>query len=328
MLFCCFFLEGNRNSFPSYDKERQWPRWEAVAPSSPSRRKPSDPDVITDTPKDSPWVQNPRSCNKLREFTGRRAAALSEERPRSDEWLRNTHRYFRERGRHSALPVNLRPEAYGHRGPPLLEKTLKGSSKIDSNSAYSRRGRSSISPVRNRHSSANGESSRSLSAERSSDFKLQGTSPGSERSSHAFNEQRLEQRKRESLSYSPNSNNKVPLLRGRSNEDGNGGRRGNDLRRSLMLHQQRKNSSLRERSREKGIKHSERAAKPSPDKRDISPGYNSSAESSSSTQGTNRKRHRYDDEKRRDDVETPKRSKFASGLMLLEKSWKRSCFLV
>jgi len=132
----------------------------------------------------------------------------------------------------------------------------------------------------------------------------------------------------ESRSYSPNPNTKVPLLRERSVENGNvnGGRRGTDLRRSLMLHQQRKHSSLRERSRENSIKYSERATKTSPDKRDKSPGSYSSAESSSSNQGTNRKRHKYDDEKRRDDVETIKRSKFASGLLLI--SWKRSYFWV
>ena len=253
---------------------------------------------------------------------------MSDERPRSDEWVRNDHKHFGDRDRHSASPVNVRPTVYGNRGPPLLDKILKVSSEITSNSAHSRRGRSSISPARNRYSSANRESSRSLSAERSSDIRHRGTSPGSERSSQTFNVQRLERRKRESRSYSPNPNTKVPLLRERSVEDGNGngGRRETDLRRSLMLHQRRKHSSLRERSREKSLKHSERATKTSQDKRDKSPCYYSSAESTSSTQGTNRKRHKYDDEKRRDDVETTKRSKFASGLLLIEESWKRSCF--
>lgn len=318
---CYFSIEGSCNSFPSFDIERQWPRWEAVAPKSPSRRNPSDPDFITDTPRDGTWVENQRSCNERREFTGRRAAALPDERPRSDEWLRNTHKHFEDRGRHSASPVNVRPKAYGHREPPHLDRLLKASPEITSYSARSRRGRSSISPARNRHSSANRESSRSLSAERNSDFRHQGTSPRSERSSQVFNEQRLEGRKRESRSYSPNPNTKVPLLRERSIEDGNGngGRRGTDLRRFLMLHQQRKHSSLRERSREKSTKHSERATKTSPDKRDKSPGYYSSAESSSSTQGTNRKRHKYDDEKRRDDYETTNRSKVASRLLLIEE---------
>ena len=329
LLFFCFSVEGN-NSFPSFDKERQWPRWESVAPSSPIRRKPSESDLITDTPKDSPWVQNPRSCNKLSEFTGRRAAALSEERPRSDEWVRNNDRHFRDRGGHSASAVNVRPKAYGQRGAPLLDKMLKASPEISSNSAHSRRDHNGISPTRNRHSSATRKSSRSLSAERSSDFRYQGTSLRSERSSEAFNEERLERSKRESRSYSPDPNTKVPLLRGRNieNRNGNGGRRGTDLRRSLMLQQQRKHSSVRERSREKSTKHSQRTTKTSPDKRDKSPGSYSSAESSSSTQGKNRKRHKYDDEKRRDDVETTKRSKFASGLLLPEKSWKRFCFSV
>ena len=316
---CYFSIESNCNSFPSFDQERQWPRWEAVAPKSPSKRNPSDPDLITDTPRDDSWVENQRSCNERREFTGRRAAAFSDERPRSDEWLRNTRENFGERGRRSASPVNVRPKAYGHRGPPHLDKMLKASPEISCYSARSRRGRSSISPARNRHSSANRESSRSLSAERNSDFRHQGASPGSERSSQAFNEQRLEQRKRESRSYSPNPNTKVPLSRERCVEDGNGsgGRRGTDLRRFLMLHQQRKHSSLRERSREKSTKHSERVPKTSPDKRDKSPGHYSSGESSSSTQGINRKRNKYDDEKRRHDVETTKRSKFASGLLFV-----------
>ena len=253
---------------------------------------------------------------------------MSDERPRSDEWISNTHRHFRDRGRHSASPVDVHPKAYGHRGSSLWHKTLKASIEITSNSAHSRRGRSSISPARNRHSSVNRESSRSLSAERGSDLRHQGTSPGSERSSQTFNEQRLDRRKRDSRSYSPNPNTKVPLLRERSNENGNGngGRRVTDLRRSLMLHQQRKHSSLRERSREKSIKYSERATKTSLDKRDKSPGSYSSAESSSSTQGTNRKRQKYDDEKRRDDVETTKRSEFASGFLLI--CWKRSYFSV
>ena len=313
-----FSIEGDYNSFPSFDQERQWPRWETVAPSNPSRRTPSDPDVITDTPKDSPWVQNPRSCNKLREFTGRRAAALSDERPRSDEWVSNTHKHFRDRGRHSASPVNVRPKTHGTRGSTLWDKTLEASTEITSNSAHSRRGRTSISPARNRHSSSNRESSRSLSAERSSDLRHQQTSPRSERSSQAFNEQRLDRRKRESRSYSPNPNTKMPLLRERSieNGSGNGGRRRTDLRRCLMLHQQRKQSTLRDRSRE-NIKYSERATKTSLDKRDKSPGSYSSAESSSSTQGTNRKRQKYDDEKRRDDVETIKRSEFDSELLLI-----------
>ena len=323
---CYFSIEGNCHSFPSFEKERQWPRWEAVAPKSPSRRNPSDPDFITDTSRDSSWVENQGSCNKRGEFIGRRAAALADERPRSDEWLRNTHKHFKDRGRHSASPVNVRPKAYGHLEPPHLEKMLKASPETTSYSAPSRRGRSNISPARNRHPSTNRETSRSLSAERNSDFRRQGTSPGSERSSQAFNEQRLGRRKRESRSHSPNPNTKVPLLRERSIEDGNGGRRGTDLRRFLMLHQQRKHSSSRERSREKSRKHSERATKVSPDKRDKSPGSYSSAESSSSTQGTNRKRHKYDDGKRRDDVETTKRSKFLSGLLLIEESWKHSYF--
>ena len=325
---CYFFIEGNCNSFPSFDKERQWPRWEAVAPKSPSRRNPSDPDFITDSPRDSSWVENQRSCNKRGEFIGRRAAALADERPRSDEWLRNTHKHFKDRGRHSASPVNVRPKAFSHLESPHLEKMLKASPETTSYSAPSRRGRSNISPARNRHPSTNRETSRSLSAERNSDFRHQGTSPGSERSSQAFNEQRLERRKRESRSHSPNPNTKVPLLRERIIEDGNGngGRRGTDLRRFLMLHQQRKHSSSRERSREKSTKHSERATKVSPDKRDKSPGCYSSAESSSSTQGTNRKRQKYDDGKRRNDVETTKRSKFLSGLLLIEESWKHSYF--
>ena len=256
---------------------------------------------------------------------------MSNERPRSDEWVRNNHRHFRDRGRHSASPVNVRPKAYGQRGIPLLDKTLKASPEITFSSAHSRRSASNISPARNRHSSANKESSRSLSAERTSDFKYQETSPGSERSSQAFNEQRLERRKRESRSYSPNSNTKVPPLRETRIENGNENscRRGTDLRRSLMLYQRRKHSVVRERSREKSIKHLERATKTSPDKRNKSPGSYSSAESSSSTQGTNRKRHiTYNDGKRHDYFETNKRSKFACGLLLLEKCSSRSCFLV
>lgn len=240
---------------------------------------------------------------------------MSNERPRSDEWVRNNHRHLRDRGCHSASPVNVRPKAYGQRRLPLLDKTLKASPEITfSRTAHSRRSPSSISPARNRHSSANRESSRSLSAERSSDFKYQETSQGRERSSQAFNEQRLQRRKRESRSYSPNSNIKVPSLRETRIENGNENscRRGTDLRRSLMLHQRRKYSSVRERSREKSVKHSERATKTSPDKRDKSPSSYSSAESSSSTQGTNRKRHvTYNDGKRHDYVETNKRSKFA-----------------
>ena len=323
---CYFSIEGNCHSFPSFEKERQWPRWEAVAPKSPSRRNPSDPDFITDTSRDSSWVENQGSCNKRGEFIDRRAAALADERPRSDEWLRNTHKHFKDRGRHSASAVNVRPKTYGHLEPPHLEKMLKASPETTSYSAPSRRGRSNISPARNRHPSTNRETSRSLSAERNSDFRHQGTSPGSEKSSRTFNEQRLERRKRKSRSHSPNPNTKVPLSREKSIEDGNGGRRGTDLRRFLMLHQQRKHSSSRERSREKSRKHSERATKVSPDKRDKSPGSYSSAESSSSTQGTNRKRHKYDDGKRRDDVETTKRSKFLSGLLLIEESWKHSYF--
>ena len=303
MLFFCFSVEENQSSFSSFDQTRQWPRWDSVSPSNPTRRRLSDPEVTEGTPKHAPWAENPQSCNKLRDLTGRNPAAFSEERPRPGKWLRNTHRHVRDRGHHSTSPVNSRPKVFGHRDSPLVEDTSKASSEISYNSAHFRRGQCSISPARDRHSN------RGSSEEKNADFKLCGTSPGSDRSSYSFNEQGLERRKRESSSYSPNPKIKVPLLRGRSNETGNGGRRGNDLRRSLMLHQQRQYSSLRERDREEGVKHSERVTKTSPDKPDKLRGPYNSGVSSSTTQVTNRKRRKCDDEKRRDKTETTKRSK-------------------
>lgn len=309
------------------DETRQWPRWETVAPSNPTRRRLSDPDVITDTPKDSPWAQHPRTCNMTRELTDRRAPALLEERPHSDEWLRNTHRPYKDRGRRSASPVNFHPTVYDHRGSPLMDKNFKTSPEISYKTDHSNRGRNRIFPSRGRNSFANREgSSRSSSMERSSDYTVHKTSPGRERSRKAFNEHGLEQRKKESRSYSPNPNAKVPLLRGRSHDGGRGGRRDVDLRRSLILHQQRKHSSFRQRDRDEDIKFSEGGSKTSPDKRDKPPTSHSTVESSTSTQSTNRKRHKCDAEKRRNDIETTKRSKFVSEL-LLEKRLQSSSFI-
>ena len=323
--FFCLFTGGGRSSSPSLNEANQWPRWETVAPINLTRRRPSDPEVVTNTPKDTPWPQNPRTCNnKFGDLTDRRATALIEERPRSDEWFKNTHRHYKDRGRRSASPVNLRSKLYGHRESPPMDKTLKPSSEISNKMVHSKRGHNSISPTRERHFPANRGSRRSSSVERSSDFKVQRTSPGSERSSQSFNEHSLQRRKRESRSYSPNPNAKVPLLRGISHESRSSGRRGSDLRRSLMLHQQRKYSSFRARGREEGIKHSTRSSKTSPEsKPDKSPSSQNSVESSTSTQGINKKRRKYDDEKRRDETETTKRSKFVSGLLLLEKCLRR-----
>ena len=316
-IFFCFSVEYSRSSSPLLDETRQWPRWETVAPSNPTRRRLSDPDVINDTPKDNPWAQHPRTCNMTRDLTDRRAPALLEGRPHSDEWLRNTHRPCKDRGRRSASPVNFHPKVYDHRGSPPMDKNFKTSPEISYKTDHSNRGRDRISPFRGRHSSANRvRSIRSSSTERSSDFTVHKTSPGSERSRKAFNDHGLEQRNRESRSYSPNPNAKVALLRGRSHDGGRGGRKDVDLRRSLILHQQRKHSSFRQRDRDEGVKFSEGGLKTSPDKRDKSPASHSRVESSTSTQSTNRKRHKCDGEKRRNEIETTKRSKFVSGLLL------------
>ena len=297
LLFCSSTGDENRRTSPPSDQTRQWPRWETVAPSNQTR-EPSNMDVVKDAPQHVPWAQDLRPCNKFKDLTSRNPSAVSEGRPRSDEWLRNTQRNFRGRGRHSASPVNFRPKTYGHRGSPLVGDA---SSQTRTDSARSRRGRVSISPVRNRHS-GNGGSTRSSSVDKSSDFKPRETSPTSGRLSHSCSEQGLGRKKRESRSYSPSPSTKMRLPKRRANDG-----KEVDLRRSLMIHQQRKHLSLRERDRGNSTKHPDRRTRTSPDKPDKSLVSCSTGESSSFSHATNRKR-RKDGESRQD--ERTKRSKF------------------
>lgn len=250
---------------------------------------------------------------------------MSEERPRSDEWLRSNQRSFRDgrRGRRSASPINLQSKPFGHEHAPFLEEFRKSSPETLDNrtsldrshsgdSARSRHGRQNNSPARDTRSSTN-RSKRSSSSERNSDFKVYETSPRSKRTTYSSNEQSLVRRQIDSRGYSPRGrhSDKVQIEKGRA-EQRTSTRKGSDLRRSLMLHHQRKllSSSLRGRHSEDDTKRHllEKGRTNILDDSDNSSGSLSSAESSSPPKGGNRKRH-CNDEKTRQDDERAKKSK-------------------
>lgn len=280
VLFFYWPVEETRRNFPPSDQSAEWPRWETVALSNQTR-KPFNLDVMKDTPTHVTRGLNPR------------VSPPPEGRPRSDEWVRNITRNFRSKDRHSASPVNIRSQTFGRAGSPLAGNT---SSQTISDSARSRKGRGSISPVRNRHST-NGRSNRSSSVDKGFGSKTHESSPMNGRLSYSYNEHSFGRKTRESRSFSPNPNTKTSWPRGH----GNNGKEV-DLRRSFMVHQQGKHSSSRERDREVSLKHSPRRTRSSLEKYKVEP--------SSCRQAINRKR-RNEDDLRRDD--RTKRSKFSWG---------------
>ena len=328
----CFFVSFTENNFAQFDHTNHWPKWEVVAPNNPTRRRLSDPDILQEARRHTAWKQDfvdQRCCNKARDLTGRKPGNFLEERPRSDEWLNRGHRHFQSRGRHSTSPVNLRSKDDSHEGFARSEDFRNGFHEaFDNRTSVDRKhggefvhlmhSYRSNSPVRGKRSSPD-RGMRSSSSERSSDFKLHENSPHSEKSNHSSNEHSSGARQRDICSNSPRGrHNTSKVLNERGNAERTGTKRDCDLRRSLMLHQQRKHlSSLpRDRFREEESKRSslERGRKSSPGEHYRSSGSLSSTDSTSPPKGGNRKRQ-HEDENIRQDMETAKKSKMVSGFV-------------
>ena len=317
------------NRFSSFDQTDHRPQWEVVAPSNLTRRRLSDPDALHNTPNHFSREQglaDQRSCDKGRDFSGRKAGSVPsvpEERPRSDEWVRVRQKNFSDerQGRRSSSPVNLWSKAFGHQGSPrnrsseaFDNRTSLGRTHGD-NSVSSFRGRRSISPLRTKRSSVI-NSKRSSSSERNSGYTRRYTPPHSERLSRSCNVQSSSTRQSDSHSFATRGrhNDKIQHDKGIQRTSS---KKHCDLRRSLMLHQQRKHlSSLpRSRAREEGKRHSslEEEKKTSSDEHDKSFSSHSSSESGSPPKGVNRKRPHVNDKKAKKDAETAKKSELKSG---------------
>lgn len=318
--------------FSSFDQTDHIPRWEVVAPSNPTRRRLSDPDVLhTDTPNHFSRGQDladQRSCTKGRDLTGRTAASLPNERPRSDEWLRTYHKSFPDerQGRRSTSPLNLWSKHFGHQGSPLLCRVRSRSPEAfdnrtslgrthSENSVGSFGGRRSISPLRGKRSSLI-RSKRSSSSERSSDYTRHDTPPHGERLSRSCNMPSSVTRQSDSHSCATRGRHSGKIQHDKGIQR-TSSKKHSDLRRSLMLHQQRKHlSSLsRSRAKEEGKRHSslEKEKKTTSDEHDKSSSSHSPFESGSPPKGVNRKRPHIDDKRAREDAETLKKSELTSG---------------
>ena len=283
----------------------------------------SDPDVLRGRPIHTSRgqdLEDQRSSNLRKDLTSRTVGILADKRPRSDEWLKVSQRNSQDKkqGRRSASPVNLRSKTSSRPGTLLVEirnrlpEALDNRSSLDrphgNNFAGSTHGRRSNSPVREKSTAAL-KIKRSSSSERGCNYARYDASPHRDRVSHSSTEQSTTAKQIAGRSFSPRGRHSDKGHHGKGMQ-GSSSKKDSDLRRSLILHHQRKHLSLSV-PRIKAV--SERGKQSSTGELDKSSGSHSSSESSSPTKKGNRKRRHNSDEKIKENIDAIKKSKFKSG---------------